>query len=83
MIQKILYVFKSGETFYTRLAYIGLQQDENIVLVGKNWSTYYLVASFTDRFSSLGGEASGVYNAKSDGGNSGTRRVFQDDLHGG
>ena len=68
-------VFKSGETFYTRLAYIGFQKDEKILLLGKNWSTYYQVASFTDRFSSLGGEASGVYNAKSDGGNSGTGRA--------
>ena len=68
-------VFKSGETFYTRLAYLGFQEGENIVVLGKNWSSYYQVASFTDRFSSLGGEASGVYNAKSDGGNSGTGRA--------
>jgi len=68
-------IFKSGETFYTRLAYIGFQQDENIVLLGKNWSTYYQVASFTDRFSSLGGEANGVYNANTDGGDSGTGRA--------
>jgi len=67
--------FKSGETFYTRLAYVGFQKDEYILLLGKNWSTYYQVASFTDRFSALGGEASGVYNAKSDGGDSGTGRA--------
>ena len=68
---------RTGDTLYTRLAYIGFQKNKNIIAFGKNWSTYYQVASFTDRFDSLGGEASGAYNAHSDGGASGTGRADQ------
>lgn len=64
-----------GKTLFTRLAYVGYQIDDNIVAYGKNWSTYYRVAGFTDRFDSMGGEASGAYNAFTDGGPSGTGRA--------
>jgi len=60
---------------FTRLAYIGIETDHSILLFGKNGFTYYQIASFTDRFDSLGGSALGVYNAKTDGGSSGTGRV--------
>lgn len=64
-----------GRTFFTRLAYFGYQSDETIVAYGKNWSTFYQVAAFTDRFDSMGGEAVGAYNAFTDGGASGTGRA--------
>jgi len=64
-----------GESVFTRLAYVGLQTKQLTLAYGKNWSTYYQVASFTDRFDSLGGEAHGVYNAGTDGGLSGTGRA--------
>ncbi len=62
-------------TLFTRLGYAGIQFGENIVALGKNYSTYYQVASFTDRFDSVGGQASGTYNAQTDGGASGTGRA--------
>jgi predicted porin len=43
--------------------------------VGKNWSTYYQVSSFTDKFQGAGGSASGTYNAGTDGGSTGTGRA--------
>ena len=51
-----------------------------MLTVGKNWSTYYRVTSFTDRFQGTGASASGTFNAGTDGGNTGTGRaddVFQ------
>ena len=77
------YIF-DGESLYTRLAYIGIESGNNIIAYGKSWSTYYQIASFTDRFDSMGGEASGAYNAGTDGGASGTGRadnVLQSRLH--
>ncbi len=64
-----------GHTIFTRLAYVGVEIDSHIIAYGKNWSTYYQVAEFTDRFDSIGGEASGAYNAMTDGGPSGTGRA--------
>jgi len=45
--------------------------------IGKNWSTYYQVSSYTDRFQGTGGSASGTYNAGTDGGLTGTGRADQ------
>ncbi len=64
-----------GDTLFTRLAYVGAQFGENLVVLGKNFSTYYQVAAFTDRFDSVGGQASGAFNAQTDGGASGTGRA--------
>ena len=63
-----------------RLAYIGLDHENLTLTAGKNWSAYYQVASVTDRFAIFGGSASGVYNAGTAGGATGTGRakdVFQ------
>ncbi|WP_158224660.1 porin [Agaribacterium haliotis] len=67
--------FLNGDSLFTRLAYVGIQTEALTFAFGKNWSSYYQVASFTDRFDSLGGEAHGVYNAGSDGGSAGTGRA--------
>ncbi len=46
-----------------------------MAVVGKNWSSYYQIASFTDRFVTVGGDASGTFNAGTDGGGTGTGRA--------
>ncbi len=60
---------------FARLLYAGIESPNLIALAGKNWSTYYQVAGFTDRFESTGGSAGGTYNANTDGGNTGTGRA--------
>jgi len=65
--------FKDG--FFDRLAHIGLETPSTHIIVGKNWSTYYEVGAFTDRFMGAGGDASGVFNAGTDGGPTGTGRA--------
>ncbi len=59
----------------TRLAYAGLSTPSTTLTIGKNWSSYYQVTGLTDRFEDFGGEASGTYNALTDGGATGTGRA--------
>lgn len=66
---------KDDDPVFDRLHYIGLDAPDLLVLWGKNWSPYYSVAGFTDRFDGAGGEASGIYNAGTDGGSTGTGRA--------
>ncbi|WP_455219155.1 porin, partial [Kaarinaea lacus] len=66
---------KFGDTVFLRLAYVGIETPNNILTIGKNWSTYYQVTAFTDRFQGTGGSASGTYNAGTDGGYTGTGRA--------
>lgn len=61
--------------FSTRLAYAGLSTPATTLTIGKNWSAYYQVSGLTDRFEDFGGEASGTYNALTDGGPTGTGRA--------
>jgi predicted porin len=65
------------EDIFLRLAYVGVEFPRAFLTYGKNWSTYYQVASFTDRFQGTGGDASGTFNAGTDGGASGTGRADQ------
>ena len=58
-----------------RLLYGGVQTPSSTLIYGKNWSTYYQVAGITDRFESFGGDASGTFNAQTDGGPTGTGRA--------
>ncbi len=58
-----------------RLAYAGVQTPSTTLTLGKNWSSYYQVSGITDRFEAFGGEASGTFNALTDGGASGTGRA--------
>ncbi len=62
---------------FLRLGYIGVEFPKAFLTYGKNWSTYYQVASFTDRFQGTGADASGTFNAGTDGGASGTGRADQ------
>ena len=77
---------EEGARFFKRLLYVGVEIPGNFLTIGKNWSTYYKVAGFTDRFAGTGGDASGTYNAGTDGGATGTGRadsVLQTRLHFG
>jgi predicted porin len=63
------------DTLSKRLSYVGLDTPSIDLTAGKNWSSYYEVGGFTDRFSSTGGTTSGVFNANTDGGPTGTGRA--------
>ena len=58
-----------------RLANIGLDSEHVYLKLGKSWSAYYTVAGAADRFAIFGGDATGAYNAGTDGGASGTGRA--------
>ena len=58
-----------------RLANIGLDGEHVYLKAGKSWSVYYTVAGAADRFAIFGGDATGAYNAGSDGGATGTGRA--------
>ena len=64
-----------NDTIFDRLFYVGLAAPKYSLIVGKNWSPYYQVASFTDRFEGAGGVGSGTFNALTDGGPTGTGRA--------
>jgi predicted porin len=59
----------------SRLLYGGINSDRLALTFGKNWSSYYKIAGMADRFSIFGGQATGVYNAGTDGGATGTGRA--------
>jgi len=66
---------QAGDSLFTRLMYVGIETPNVILTGGKNWSTYYRVSAFTDRFQGTGASASGTYNAGTDGGSTGTGRA--------
>jgi len=66
---------KIGDEIFQRLLYLGIETPDINVTAGKNWSSYYRVSSFTDRFQGTGASASGTYNAGTDGGYTGTGRA--------
>lgn len=63
------------ESLFLRLLYLGIETPNFIFTAGKNWSTYYQVSGFTDRFQETGGSGSGTFNAGTDGGPIGTGRA--------
>ena len=64
-----------GDEVFLRLFSVGIETPDVMLLAGKNWSTYYRVSSFTDRFQGTGASASGTFNAGTDGGYTGTGRA--------
>jgi predicted porin len=66
---------RTFDSFFPRLYYVGLETTGHYLTVGKNWSTYYQVAGWTDWMRGDGGSALGVYNAQTDGGPTGTGRA--------
>lgn len=65
----------NGGYLNPRLYYFGIESDFIYLKLGKSWSAYYQVAGAADRFSIFGGNATGVYNAGTDGGATGTGRA--------
>jgi predicted porin len=73
-----------GGVFSPRLYNIAFESDSFNAKLGKSWSVYYQVAGAADRFSIFGGSAAGVYNAGTDGGDTGTGRAndaFQSQIY--
>lgn len=64
-----------GDSFFPRLHYLSYESPNLFLVLGKTWSVYYKVTSFTDRFAGTGGQAAGTYNAGTDGGRTGTGRA--------
>ena len=69
------YAFGEGkDAFTTRLGYVGFETPFGDLTWGKQWSVYYDVAGWTDRFFTFGARASGAF-ALGDGGLNGTGRA--------
>ena len=65
----------SDGAFFPRIGQLGVGTPYGDLAFGKQWSTYYDVAGFTDRFAVFGAQGTAVYNAGTDGGGSGTGRA--------
>lgn len=64
------------EVFWPRLGFVGAVSEKwGSLTAGKQWSSYYDITSTTDVLEFWGGEASGTYNFRTDGGPSGTGRA--------
>jgi predicted porin len=64
------------QTIWTRLGYLGVAyKDYGEFSIGKRWSVYSDVASWTDMFDVFGGWGSGMYPGGTDGGYVGTGRA--------
>jgi hypothetical protein len=68
---------QQGDSVFPRLYTVGIETQQFVASFGKNWSTYYRVANYTDRFDSTGSSAVGTFNANTDGGATGTGRADQ------
>ena len=61
---------------FARLGFVGFDFGKfGLLTAGKQWSTYYDVAGYTDQFWVFGGRASGTFVLGSDGGGVGTGRA--------
>lgn len=65
---------EGSQAFTTRLGYVGFETPYGDLTWGKQWSVYYDVAGWTDRFYTFGAQASGAF-ALGDGGINGTGRA--------
>jgi len=52
-----------GPNTNRRLSYLALKYMNNSMIVGKYWSAYYDIASFTDQFMVYGAQASGAFSS--------------------
>lgn len=59
---------QEGQVFGARLGYLGVDLgDYGTITIGKQWSTYYDVSGFTDRFNVFGGTTANTYAGGTDG----------------
>lgn len=69
---------QNNQVFGTRLGYLGVDIGKfGTISVGKQWSVYYDITSYTDKFNVFGGQGSATYVAGTDGGETGTGRADQ------
>lgn len=69
---------QNRQVFSTRLGYVGIDfKKYGTIQMGKQWSVYYDITQFTDKFNVFGGQGSATYVGNSDGGGSGTGRANQ------
>lgn len=65
-----------GDVLSARLGYVGVNLgDHGTLTLGKQWSVYYDVTSFTDAFNAFGADATATFNSQTDGGFTGTGRA--------
>ena len=65
----------SDGALFLRVGKIGIGTTLGDFSLGKQWSVFYNVSGYTDRFAVFGATATGTYNAGTDGGGSGTGRA--------
>jgi len=66
----------TNQVLGARLGYVGVDLgDSGTLTLGKQWSVYYDVTSYTDGFNAFGAEATATFNGGSDGGFTGTGRA--------
>jgi len=68
---------KVNQTFYARQGFIGIGTPYGRISIGKQWGVHYTLAGNVDNMYMFGADAIGVYNARTDGGPSGTGRADQ------
>lgn len=67
----------ANTTLFGRFGYVGFAHKYFSFTVGKQWSAYYDVASYTDKLWAFGASGSATFNNSTDGGVSGTGRANQ------
>lgn len=70
-------VGQANSTLFGRLGFVGFKHKYFSFTIGKQWSAYYDVASYTDMLWAFGGTGSSTFNNNTDGGVSGTGRANQ------
>lgn len=68
--------FVNAATFTPRIATVEMGHPKwGSISIGKQWSVYYDIGFYTDKFNLFGGSANGIYLGGTDGGWSGTGRA--------
>ncbi|WP_207909190.1 porin [Pedobacter sp. ok626] len=69
---------QTQQVFGNRLGYLGIDLDKyGTLTIGKQWSVYRDISSYTDRFNVFGSRASATFVGGTDGGENGTGRADQ------
>ncbi|MET6999452.1 porin [Chitinophaga defluvii] len=69
---------QTQQVFGNRLGYLGISLDKyGTLTIGKQWSVYRDITSYTDRFNVFGARASATFVGGTDGGENGTGRADQ------
>ena len=69
---------QQNQVFSTRLGFLGVDLGPmGTLTLGKQWSVFYDITGYTDKFNVFGGQASATYVGGTDGGTTGTGRADQ------